>query len=88
VPDLQEGKEMKKIKNALRVWIAGASVAGFIFGWATFAHSNKPVALAFLQSQSTTNSTAASITQTGIQTFQAVQQPQFSTSPRLRTGGS
>jgi hypothetical protein len=62
-------------------------VAGFIFGWATFAHSNKPVALTILQNQSTTNSTT-STTQTSIQAFQAIQRPVISTSPRLRTGGS
>ena len=79
---------MKKMKSFLRVWIAGASVAGFIFGWATFAHSNKPIVLAFLQNQTTTNTTPASSVQTSNQVFQAVQLPNRSISPRLRTGGS
>jgi len=78
---------MKKIKNLLRVWIAGASIAGFIFGWATFAHANKPVALTFLQNQSTTIS-ATTTSQTSVQSLQTIQQPVISTSPRLRTGGS
>jgi len=83
---------MKKLKNFLRVWIAGASVAGFIFGWATFAHANKPVALAFLQNQTTTQTASAgstlTSTQASNQTLQSLPQTRFSASPRLRTGGS
>jgi hypothetical protein len=81
---------MKNVKNFLRVWIAGASVAGFIFGWATFAHANKPVTLPIVQSLSPTSSTTSSSTsaQTSIQGLQSIPQSRFSTSPRLRTGGS
>ncbi len=88
---------MKKIKSLLRYWIAGVSIAGFLFGWITFAHSSKPAALAIFQGQATasvsTGQTSASTaggsnTQASIQSFQVIQPPQFSTSPRLRTGGS
>ena len=34
---------MKAFKSLLHIFLALASTAGFLVGWATFAHSNKPV---------------------------------------------
>ena len=34
---------MKFLKNSLRTWVALTSIAGFLGGWAVFAHSEKPV---------------------------------------------
>jgi len=82
---------MKNAKNFLRIWITGASMAGFIFGWATFAHANKPVTLPIVQSLSPTSSAATTTTssaQISIQGLQTLPQTNFSTSPRIRTGGS
>jgi hypothetical protein len=36
---------MKLVKNFMRVWIASASVAGFVGGWAFLAHAGKPAPL-------------------------------------------
>ncbi len=36
---------MRLIKNFIRVWIASASVAGFVGGWAFLAHAGKPAPL-------------------------------------------
>ncbi len=36
---------MKIVKNLIRVWITSASVAGFVGGWAFFAHAGKPAPL-------------------------------------------
>lgn len=33
---------MKSLKWILRIWIAIASVIGFLGGWATLAHAGKP----------------------------------------------
>jgi hypothetical protein len=89
---------MKKTKNLFRMWIAGVSVAGFMFGWGTFAHANNQGTAGLSQSQASTtvsatqaadtSTTSRASTSASLQTFQTVQQPQFSTSPRLRTGGS
>ena len=77
---------MKKTKNFLRIWITGASVAGFLFGWATFAHAQTPAALAALQSLTTTSSTTNTSTALTTSTQTTVQS--FSPSARIRTGGS
>ncbi len=37
---------MQLIKNVIRIWIASASVAGFVGGWAILAHAGKPAPLA------------------------------------------
>ena len=34
---------MKSFKSLLHIFLGLASMAGFLIGWATFAHSNKPV---------------------------------------------
>jgi hypothetical protein len=36
---------MKVMRLALRVWIASASVAGFLGGWVLLAHAPKPAPL-------------------------------------------
>jgi hypothetical protein len=36
---------MKPLKSLIRVWIASASVAGFVGGWAFLAHAGKPAPL-------------------------------------------
>ncbi len=41
---------MKFLKNGLRMWVAITSIAGFLGGWAVFAHSEKPVSSAPKQS--------------------------------------
>lgn len=35
----------KLMKTLLRLWIAGISTAGLLFGWIFLAHSGKPAAL-------------------------------------------
>jgi hypothetical protein len=34
---------MKSLKQSLRIWIAAASLIGFLGGWGLLAHSAKPV---------------------------------------------
>lgn len=34
---------MKNLKNSLHILLTFASVIGFLGGWATFAHSRKPI---------------------------------------------
>lgn len=36
---------MKTLKRWLRLWLAGASLAGFFGGWALLAHAPKPAPL-------------------------------------------
>jgi hypothetical protein len=86
---------MKTMKNVLRLWIAGASMAGFVGGWALLAHSPKPAPLI--------NATPAVATLPPLQPVPSIngggggQLPFFSQpsvsqprafAPRLRTGGS
>ncbi len=78
---------MKKIKVLLRYWIAAATVAGFLFGWITFAHSAKTVSISGQTSQSTSSSTT-SLTAANAQTIVSLPQSQSAFQPRLRTGGS
>jgi hypothetical protein len=34
---------MKSLKSGLRIWIASASLVGFLGGWGLLAHAAKPV---------------------------------------------
>lgn len=87
---------MKFLKNGLRTWVAITSIAGFLGGWAVFAHAEKPVS-------NTTQQPAQQIEVPPLPTLpaipslnQPIQQiqpiqpmPQINTFlPRMRTGGS
>ena len=91
---------MKNLKNGIRIWITGASLAGFLGGWVLLAHAPKP---APLQGSTTTNPTSTleplptlpplpSIngSSTGnLQPLQPLPQPQIQMSfPSMRTRGS
>jgi hypothetical protein len=89
---------MKSLKKFIRIWIAGASLVGFMGGWLLLAHAGKP---APLQSQTpnsvTTLPTLAPLPSLDSQSFsspsfgfQSLLAPQVSSRgfPRLRTSGS
>lgn len=40
----------KLTKSIIHAWIFLASIIGFVFGWAVFAHSEKPAPLVVQQS--------------------------------------
>jgi hypothetical protein len=86
---------MKIIKSSMRVWITLASLGSFIFAWALFGHSNKPLPLQFnlpsitAQSQASVQTLRAIDANRQSQSFPFSQQNQaFWSRPRLRTGGS
>jgi hypothetical protein len=88
---------MKFLKNGLRTWVALSSIAGFLGGWAVFAHSDKPVSStpqppAQQQIEVAPLPTLPAIPSLSqpIQQIQPIQpMPQINTfSPRMRTGGS
>jgi hypothetical protein len=87
---------MKFLKNGLRTWVAITSVAGFLGGWAVFAHAEKPVSNTTPQPTQQievaplpTLPAIPSLSQP-IQQIQPIQpMPQINTfSRRIRTGGS
>jgi hypothetical protein len=89
---------MKFLKNGLRTWVAITSIAGFLGGWAVFAHAEKPVSntaqqqpvqiqVAPLPTLPAIPSLNQPIQQ--IQPIQPIQpMPQINTFSRMRTGGS
>jgi hypothetical protein len=87
---------MKILKNGLRTWVAITSIAGFLGGWAVFAHAEKPVSNTAQQPTQQievaplpTLPAIPSLNQP-IQQIQPIQpMPQINTfSRRMRTGGS
>jgi hypothetical protein len=86
---------MKSVKNVLRLWIAGVSVAGFLGGWALLAHAPKPVPLLNPVPAVATLpplQPLPSINSSGQGQLPFFSQPSISQprafAPRLRTGGS
>jgi hypothetical protein len=88
---------MKFLKNGLRTWVAITSVAGFLGGWAVFAHAEKPVSNTTPQPVQQQIEVAPLPTLPAIPSLdQPIQQiqpiqpmPQINTfSRRMRTGGS
>lgn len=92
---------MNFLKNGLRTWVAITSIAGFLGGWAVFAHAEKPVTNSVQQQQPAQIQTAPLPTLPAlppmnqpIQQIQPVQpiqiqpMPQINTFSRMRTGGS
>jgi hypothetical protein len=84
---------MKKLKISLRLWIAAASVTGFLSGWILFAQAGKPVNSnpAPPLSEQAPLPTLAPLPSlngpgSGLQPLQPLQD--FRALPRLRTGGS
>lgn len=92
---------MKSIKNGLRIWIAGASVASFLGGWSLLAHAPKPAPLVTKNQQPSVSEPAL----TPLPTLQPLPQINGSTQaqnlqplqtmpqtsnffPRMRTSGS
>ena len=75
---------MKKLKTSLRLWIAAASVTGFLSGWVLFAQAGK---------LANYNSTPPPSVQTPLPTLAPLPALNgfgagLQALPRLRTGGS
>jgi hypothetical protein len=90
---------MKFLKNGLRTWVAITSIAGFLGGWAVFAHAEKPVSTTAQQQPPAqiqvpplpTLPAIPSLSQPiqQVQPIQPIQpMPQINTFSRMRTGGS
>jgi hypothetical protein len=90
---------MKFLKNGLRTWVAITSIAGFLGGWAVFAHAEKPVSTTAQQPPPAqiqvpplpTLPAIPSLSQPiqQVQPIQPIQpMPQINTFSRMRTGGS
>jgi hypothetical protein len=88
---------MKFLKNGLRTWVALTSIAGFLGGWAVFAHSEKPITSTAQQPVQQQIEVAPLPTLPAIPSLnQPIQQiqpiqpmPQINTfSRKMRTGGS
>jgi hypothetical protein len=52
---------MKSLKNGIRIWITGASVAGFLGGWVLLAHAPKPAPLQVSTTTTTTTGTTPTL---------------------------
>jgi hypothetical protein len=85
----------KVTKSIMHVWISLASIAAFVFGWAIFAHADKPAPLVVQQTTSPVLEAPAlepipSIDELLLSSSRSMQLSQrpASSFPRLRTRGS
>jgi len=87
---------MQKItKSIIHVWVSLASMAAFMFGWAIFAHTEKPAPLIVQQPPSMQLEVPSlepipsidELVQSSSQSMQIFQKP-ASSLPRLRARGS
>jgi hypothetical protein len=90
---------MKSLKKAIRIWIATASLAGFMGGWLLLAHAGKPAPLQTQTSTSLTpiptlpplsslNDGSFNSSSFGFQSLPSAPQVSSRGFPRLRTSGS
>ncbi len=95
---------MKGFKLLLRIWIAIASVLGFLGGWSLLAHANKPAPLISSSNTAASSSQLAPLptlaplpsfnssgaSNNGLQSFQVQPQVQapVQSFSRMRTSGS
>lgn len=81
-------------KSIMHIWISLASITAFVFGWAIFAHAEKPAPLVAQQPPSVIVVPALEpipsideLVRSNAQSMQLFQNPTFS-QPRLRARGS
>jgi hypothetical protein len=84
----------KVTKAIIHIWISLASMAAFVFGWAVFAHAEKPAPLVVQQTPSVSVvptlepiPSIDELVRSSSQSMQFFQNPNFSP-PRLRARGS